>query len=110
VVRTRIEATDPRTFQTVAGQPQLVEFFAYWDTVSLSMAPVVHVLEDRYQDRIRFVYLDIDDPANNLFSTLIGSRLPPLFFLLDEQGNVVEAWRGYVEAEDFERAFASVLP
>ncbi|MGW8250277.1 MAG: TlpA family protein disulfide reductase, partial [Anaerolineales bacterium] len=97
-------------FQLVAGQPQLVEFFAYWDPVSQGMAPIVHVLEDRYQDRIRFVYLDIEDPANSLFKTLIGNRLPPMFFLLDSQGNVVEQWQGRVPAEDFEQVFATLPP
>jgi thiol-disulfide isomerase/thioredoxin len=110
VVRTRLRATDPRTFQIVSGQHQLVEFFAFWDPVSRSMAPVVHGLEDRYKDRIRFVYLDIDDPANSLFKSLIGSRLPPLFFLLDGQGNILQEWRGYVTTEDFERAFSTIGP
>ncbi len=110
VVRTRLRATDPRTFQIVSGQHQLVEFFAFWDPVSRSMAPVVHALEDRYQGSIRFVYLDIEDPANSLFRSLIGSRLPPLFYLLDEQGNVLEEWRGYVTVEDFERAFTAISP
>ncbi len=110
VVRTRLRATDPRTFQIVSGQPQLVEFFAFWDPVSRSMAPVVHGLEDRYKDRMRFVYLDIDDPANSLFKSLIGSRLPPLFFLLDGQGNVLQEWRGYVTSEELERAFSTIGP
>ena len=110
VVRTRLRATDPRTFQIVSGQHQLVEFFAFWDPVSRSMAPVMHGLEDRYKDRIRFVYLDIEDPANSLFKSLIGSRLPPLFFLLDGQGNILQEWRGYVTTEDFERTFSTIGP
>lgn len=72
------------------------------------MAPVVHGLEDRYQDRIRFVYLDIDDPANGLFRSLIGSKLPPIFYLLDGQGNVLQVWRGYVAVEEFERALSTI--
>jgi thiol-disulfide isomerase/thioredoxin len=108
LVRTRLQATDPRTFEIISGQYQLVEFFAFWSTISKSMAPVVYSLEDRYQDQIRFVYLDIDDPANSLFRSLIGSRLPPLFFLLDGQGNVVKEWVGYVSAEEFESVFASL--
>jgi hypothetical protein len=29
-VRTQMEATDPETVSLAAGQPQLVEFFAFW--------------------------------------------------------------------------------
>jgi hypothetical protein len=29
-VRTQMEATDPATVNLAAGQPQLVEFFAFW--------------------------------------------------------------------------------
>lgn len=110
VVRTRIQASDPRSFQVVSGQPQLVEFFAYWSNTSRSMAPVVHALEDRYGERIRFVYLDIDDPQNSLFKSLINDRLPPLFYLLDGQGNVLAEWQGFVPAAEFESAFASLQP
>jgi thiol-disulfide isomerase/thioredoxin len=109
-VRTRIRATDPRTFEIISGQPQFVEFFAYWSKTSQSMAPVVHALEDGYDDRIRFVYLDIDDPQNSLFKSLIDDRLPPLFFLLDGQGNVLGEWQGFVSAAEFESAFAALQP
>lgn len=108
LVRTRLQATDPRTFEIISGQNQLVEFFAFWSPTSRSMAPIMYSLEDRYQDQIRFVYLDIDDPANSLFKSLIGSRMPPLFFLLDGQGNVVKEWSGYVSATEFESAFATL--
>jgi thiol-disulfide isomerase/thioredoxin len=110
VVRTRIRATDPRTFEIISGQPQFVELFAYWSKTSQSMAPVVHALEDGYDDRIRFVYLDIDDPQNSLFKALIEDRLPPLFFLLDGQGNVLGEWQGFVPAAEFESAFAGIQP
>lgn len=108
LVRTRLQATDPRTFEIISGQNQLVEFFAFWSPTSRSMAPIMYGLEDRYQDQIRFVYLDIDDPANSLFKSLIGSRMPPLFFLLDGQGNVLKEWSGYVSATEFESVFATL--
>ena len=108
LVRTRLQATDPRTFEVVSGQNQLVEFFSFSSPTSKSMAPVMYSLEDRYQDQIRFVYLDIDDPANSFYKSLIGSRPMPLFFLLDGQGNVIKEWVGYVSAEEFESVFATL--
>lgn len=64
VLRTQLHASDPAKVQLSSGSPLLVEFFAYWSITCRSMAPVVHSLEGKYKDRIRFVYLDIDDPAN----------------------------------------------
>lgn len=107
VLRSRLQATDPRTFQIVSGQTQLVMFFAYWSPESNSMAPVVTVLESRYKDRIRFVYLDIEDPANDLFQRLIRGRLLPLIFVLDAQGNVLHEWQGIVPSQDLDRALST---
>lgn len=104
VVRSRIQATDPRMFQIASGQPQLVMFFANWSKESSSVAPVINALQNRYKDRILFTFLDIEDPGNSLFKALIGSRVP-LFFLLDAQGNVLNEWQGVVPAADFEAAF-----
>jgi thioredoxin-like negative regulator of GroEL len=109
-VLTTLVATDPKTFQIASGDFQLVEFFAFWSPESQSMAPVMRVLEQRQRGRLRFVYLDIDDPANGLFKTLLEDRLPPVFFLLDGAGNVLHEWQGPVELEEFEAVFAELLP
>jgi len=104
-VRTGLVATDPADFTLASGEIQLVEFYAVWAPLSLSMAPVMNSLEDQYKGTIRFVYLDIDDPANALFKLLLGGRLPPVFFLLDGDGRVVHEWQGFVKREVFEAVF-----
>jgi len=109
LLSTKLVATDPRTFQIASGEYQLVEFFAFWSPESQSMAPVMNVLEQRYSDRVRFVYLDIDDPANSLFKTLLANRLPPVYFLLDGSGNILHEWQGYIELDAFETTFAELI-
>lgn len=103
-IRTEIIPTDPNTFQAISGRAQLVEFFAFWSPLSRSMAPVVHLLEDQYDDRVNFIYLDIDDPLNSLYKGLMGNQLPPVFFLLDAQGVVQNEWIGYVSEIELENA------
>lgn len=71
------------------------------------MAPVVNVLESRYKDRLRFVFLDIDDPANNLFQRLVQGRRLPLIFILDAQGNVLQEWQGIVSSEALDGALSA---
>lgn len=107
VIRVALEATDPSSVQLDAGQLQLVEFFAFWSPLSKSMAPVVHLLEDEYSDRILFTYLDVDDRANNRFKQVLGYQFVPHIFLLNSQGEILKQWKGYVRAEDLEAEFSA---
>ena len=72
------------------------------------MQPIVHVLEAAYEGDIEFVYVNIDDPASDVYKERYGFRYQPHFVLVDSQGEVVQEWLGVVEAAEFERAFASV--
>jgi len=107
VVKAFLEATDPGTVNLVTGKVQLIEFFAFWDPTSKSMATVVHGLETQYKDRIHFIYLDVDDPENSQFKNALGYNYPPHFFLIDGEGGVMQQWVGFVKKEEFESTFAS---
>lgn len=108
IIFTQIIASDPAAFKLASGMPQFVEFFAYWCPLCRSMAPVVHVLEFRYSGKIRFVYLDIDNPANDTFKKTLGFSSPPQFFLLDGQGNTINEWIGYVDEVDLDAVFFTI--
>jgi hypothetical protein len=73
------------------------------------MAPIVHGLEVEYYDKIKFSYLDIDNPANDEFKSALGFRVQPQFFLLDENGEIIQQWVGSVSADDFRAAFDAAL-
>ena len=73
------------------------------------MAPIVHGLEVEYFDRIKFVYLDVDDPANADLLQRLGYSYQPHFFLIDGQGAVLQQWLGPVGAGDFRSAFDSYV-
>lgn len=73
------------------------------------MIPIVHGLQAKYEDRIGFVYLDIDDAANAEFKRALGYRVQPHFFLLDADGQVVQSWLGRVSEAELEQALQSVL-
>ncbi|NMC14653.1 MAG: thioredoxin fold domain-containing protein [Chloroflexi bacterium] len=110
IVRTSLRATDPKSVQLVTGKHQLIEFFAYWCPTCKSMAPVINGLEWKYQGRISFVYLDIDDPANQPFKKALGYKYQPHFFLIDGQGNILNQWLGYVPIENFEAVLMPMFP
>jgi hypothetical protein len=73
------------------------------------MAPIVHGLEAQYEDRLNFVYLDIDDPDNDSFKEALEYRYQPHLFLLDAEGKVLKQWLGRVSGEELEAALKEGL-
>jgi len=106
----QLHATNPHTVLLAAGKPQLIEFFAFWSGPSLAMAPVVQGIEKEYTGQVNFIYLDIDDPATDLFKQQLHYRVEPHFFLVDAQGKVLQQWVGYVTVEQFRQALDAALP
>ena len=108
-IRTELFASDPEQFELVSGEVQLVEFFAYWCVACRSQADGIHQLEALYGSRMNFVYLDIDDPANQKFEQALGFSYEPDFFLLDPQGRTLQEWSGWVRIEDIRNAIEGAL-
>lgn len=98
-MKSDMSATSPGTVNLAAGQPQLVEFFAYWCPACQGLAPTIHALEVEFYPDIPFVYLDIDDSVNDEFKRELGYRVQPHIFLLDGEGNIIEQWVGSVSEE-----------
>jgi len=73
------------------------------------MAPIVHGLEVDFYEKIRFSFLDIDDPDNKTIMRELGFRVQPEFYLVDEEGNVLQKWIGPVTKDQFEQVFNDYL-
>ena len=73
------------------------------------MAPVVHGLEAKYCGQIEFSYLDIDDPANQLFKDALNFNYQPHLVLLDAEGEIITQWVGFANGEQLESAFLDAL-
>ncbi|NWF65120.1 MAG: hypothetical protein HXY38_12535 [Chloroflexi bacterium] len=73
------------------------------------MAPMVHGLEAEYYGRIKFSYLDADDPNTGAFQRALGFVYQPEFYLLDANGNVLKKLVGFVSEDDFRSLFNSYL-
>jgi len=104
-----IEASDPATVELSSGSFQFIEFFAYWCGICLALAPEIHTLETHYGNRINFIYLDVDDPANDTFKQQLNYRQQPQFYLLDGEGKVIGEWRGTVSFDELVSAFESTM-
>jgi hypothetical protein len=73
------------------------------------MAPMVHGLEAEYYGRIKFSYLDADDPNTESFQRALGFVYQPEFYLLDANGNLLKKLVGFVSEDDFRSLFDSYL-
>ncbi len=73
------------------------------------MAPMVHGLEAEYYGRIKFTYLDADDPRTQEFQRVLGFYYQPEFYLLDANGNVLRQLVGFVSEEEFRSTFDQYL-
>lgn len=108
-VRLDLHASNPSDFEIASGNLQLVEFFAFWWPTCRAIAPIVHGLEADYREQVNFVYLDIDDPANDDFKQALGYRYQPHILLLDGNGEVLSQWVGPITKEDLESSILSQL-
>jgi hypothetical protein len=73
------------------------------------MAPMVHGLEAKYFGRIKFTYLDADDPRTKGFQQALGFYYQPELYLLDAQARLLHKWVGYVTQDSFETEFAKYI-
>ena len=73
------------------------------------MAPMVHGLEAEYYGRIKFNYLDADDPNTLNFQRELGFVYQPEFYLLDGNGNVLKKLVGPVSENEFRSLFDETL-
>jgi len=108
-ISSELHSTDPQTVKLSSGRIQLIEFFAYWSGHCQAMASILYGLEKEYTGRVDFSYLDIDNPANDIFKQQLLFRVEPQFFLLDPQGKILKQWIGYVTVEQFRNTLDSAL-
>jgi len=73
------------------------------------MAPMVHGLEAKYFGKIKFTYLDADDPNTVDFQRTLGFYYQPEIYLLDADGNLLQKWVGYTTEDEFETVFAQYV-
>jgi hypothetical protein len=66
----------------------------------------VHGLEAKYSGRVRFAFLNADDPWTGRFRRDLGFYVQPEFYLLAADGTVLQKWVGYITEREFDAAVA----
>jgi thioredoxin 1 len=80
-----------------AGRPVVVDFFATWCGPCKTLAPRLDALAGEYNDRIKFVSVDIDQ-APSLASKYKVEGVPTLLFF-GADGNIVNASIGLISKD-----------
>ena len=70
---------------------------------------MVHGLEKIYGERINFVRVNILHPENAALMEQFSFSATPEFYLVDERGEIIDAWDDWVEEEDLKQAFDQAL-
>jgi hypothetical protein len=73
------------------------------------MAPMVHGLEAEYSGKVKFSYLDADDPNTDEFQRTLGFYYQPELYLLDADGNVLKKFVGFTSQEDLTAEFEKYI-
>ena len=73
------------------------------------MAPMVHGLEAEYFGKVKFAFLDADDPHTDGFQRALGFYYQPELYFLDANGNLLKKFVGYVQREALVSEFAKYL-
>ena len=66
---------------------------------------MVHGLEAEYYGKVKFSYLDADDPRTEDFRRTLGFVYQPEFYFLDANGNVLKKLVGFASEDDFREIF-----
>jgi thioredoxin-like negative regulator of GroEL len=73
------------------------------------MAPMVHGLEAEYSGKVKFSYLDADDPNTDSFQRTLGFQYQPELYLLDGDGNILMKFIGYTSEDQLRSTFNQYL-
>jgi hypothetical protein len=64
----------------------------------------------KYQDRVRFVRLNIHDKATFALQTELGFNTTPEFYLLDPTGRIERKWDETVDLAELEETIQRLEP
>jgi hypothetical protein len=73
------------------------------------MAPMVHGLKKKYEGRVNFAFIDVDDARNDATRQALGSIYTPEYYLVDKNGNIVKKWIGLTKLNDFEKGIQAQI-
>lgn len=92
----------------VASRPQVLDFYADWCGPCKQMQPVMEEARRKWGDKVEFVTVNADDPANRPLMEKYNVKSIPNLCFLDARGNLVEQIVGFEGADPIYSALERV--
>jgi cytochrome c-type biogenesis protein len=73
------------------------------------MEPVTLALEEKYGRDVTFIIVDVDDPEGWRLLEKFNVRFIPIFFYIDQNGNIVGEDTGYSTFQQKEKRMLDLL-
>ena len=79
------------------GKPTYLEFYAEWCEICKEMAPEVTELKKDFDNKINFVFLNVDNPKSNKFIKQFNVNGIPQINIIDSKSNLQATFTGLQE-------------
>lgn len=94
--------------QSESGKPLVVDFYADWCPPCRQMKPVFASLAEKYQGKLDFVSINVDEEEN--LAAAYGVESIPCFIFITPEGEVLGKIVGSTPEKEFAKAIASYFP
>ena len=86
------------------GKPTYLEFYAEWCEICKEMAPEVAELKKDFDDKINFVFLNVDNPKWDKFIKEFKVNGIPQINIIDANANLLATLTGFQEETTLEQS------
>ena len=91
------------------GKPTYLEFYAEWCEICKEMAPEVAELKTDFDDRINFVFLNVDNPKWDKFIKEFKVNGIPQINIIDANANLLATLTGLQEENTIEQSLKYLI-
>lgn len=78
------------------SRPKVLKFYADWCEKCKEFNPIIETARTKYEDRVDFLFVNIDDPSNKGLVEKYQVKNLPTTIYLDKDGDEVGTMIGYV--------------
>ena len=91
------------------GKPTYLEFYAEWCEICKEMAPEVAELKKDFDDKINFVFLNVDNPKWDKFIKEFKVNGIPQINIIDANTNLLATLTGFQEENTIEQSLKYLI-
>ena len=91
------------------GKPTYLEFYAEWCEICKEMAPEVAELKKDFDDKINFVFLNVDNPKWDKFIKEFKVNGIPQINFIDANANLLATFTGFQEENTIEQSLKYLI-